>query len=54
MPASSRTARRCRRLTEACSAVLAFMHRHPIATTWGRSDLASSDMMSLEIPAPRQ
>ena len=37
-----------RRLTEACSAVLAFMHRHPISTTWGRSDLASSDMMSLE------
>ena len=24
------------------------MHRHPIAATWGRSDLASSDMMSLE------
>jgi len=22
--------------------------RHPIATTWGRSDLASSDMMSME------
>ncbi len=37
-----------RRLAEACSAVLAFMHRHPISTTWGRSDLASSDMMSLE------
>src|ERR1017187_1245441 len=37
-----------RRLTEACSAVLAFMHRHSIATTWGRADLASSDMMSLE------
>ena len=37
-----------RRLTEACSAVLAFMHRHPIAATWGRADLASSDMMSLE------
>jgi TnpA family transposase len=37
-----------RRLAEACSAVLTFMHRHPIATTWGRSDLASSDMMSLE------
>jgi TnpA family transposase len=37
-----------RRLTEACSAVLAFMHRHPVATTWGRADLASSDMMSLE------
>jgi TnpA family transposase len=37
-----------RRLTDACSAVLAFMQRHPIASTWGRSDLASSDMMSLE------
>jgi len=37
-----------RRLAEACSAVLAFMQRHPIASTWGRSDLASSDMMSLE------
>jgi len=37
-----------RRLAEACSAVLTFMHRHPIATTWGRADLASSDMMSLE------
>lgn len=24
------------------------MQRHPIATTWGRTDLASSDMMSLE------
>src|SRR5439155_20997607 len=24
------------------------MQRHPIATTWGRSDLASSDMMSME------
>jgi len=37
-----------RRLAEACSAVLAYMHRHSIAETWGRSDLASSDMMSLE------
>jgi TnpA family transposase len=37
-----------RRLAEACSAVLTFMHRHPVATTWGRADLASSDMMSLE------
>lgn len=36
------------RLAGACAAVLTFMHRHPIATTWGRSDLASSDMMSLE------
>jgi hypothetical protein len=28
--------------------VLAYLRRHPIATTWGRADLASSDMMSLE------
>src|SRR5271168_909696 len=37
-----------RRLAQACSAVLAFMHRHPISATWGRADLASSDMMSME------
>ena len=37
-----------RRLGQACQAVLEFMQRHPIATTWGRSDLASSDMMSME------
>ena len=38
-----------RRLAEASAAVLAyFMRQHPIAVTWGRSDLASSDMMSLE------
>jgi len=37
-----------RRLTEACQAVLEFMQRHAIAATWGRADLASSDMMSLE------
>ena len=30
------------------SAVLEFMQRHPSAITWGRSDLASSDMMSME------
>src|SRR3546814_7824965 len=24
------------------------MQRHPIAATWGRTDLASSDMMSME------
>ena len=36
------------RLAEACKAVLQLMHRHPIATSWGRSDLASSDMMSME------
>jgi TnpA family transposase len=37
-----------RRLAEVCTAVLSYMHRHPIAASWGRSDLASSDMMSLE------
>jgi TnpA family transposase len=37
-----------RRLALACQAVLEFMQRHAIATTWGRADLASSDMMSLE------
>ena len=37
-----------RRLGQACQAVLEFMQRHPIAITWGRSDLASSDMMSME------
>ncbi len=35
-------------LREAADAVLGFMHRHPIAVHWGRADLASSDMMSLE------
>ena len=51
-PASIRQAMRWagdeRRLAEACQAVLEFMHRHAIAATWGRADLASSDMMSLE------
>lgn len=37
-----------RKLREAADDVLAFMHRHPIAAHWGRGDLASSDMMSLE------
>ena len=37
-----------RRLGQACQAVLGFMQRHAIAATWGRSDLASSDMMSME------
>ena len=37
-----------RRLARACQAVLEFMQCHPIAATWGRTDLASSDMMSLE------
>jgi len=35
-------------LADASAAVLAFMRQHSIAVTWGRSDLASSDMMSLE------
>src|SRR3546814_6163829 len=37
-----------RRLSQACQAVLEFMQRHPIAATWWRSDLASSDMMTME------
>jgi TnpA family transposase len=37
-----------RRLGMACQAVLEFMQGHAIATTWGRSDRASSDMMSME------
>ncbi len=37
-----------RRMVQACTAVLEFMNRHPIAASWGRSDLASSEMMSLE------
>lgn len=37
-----------RKLREASDAVLQFMHHHPIAAHWGRGDLASSDMMSLE------
>src|SRR3546814_7587068 len=36
-----RWARDERRLSQACQAVLEFMQRHPIAATWGRSDLAS-------------
>jgi len=37
-----------RKQRHAADAALEFMHRHPIATHWGRADLASSDMMSLE------
>lgn len=37
-----------RRLSQACNAVLEFMQRQPIAAIWGRSDFASSDMMSME------
>lgn len=36
------------RVTEANAAVFDFMHRHAIAAHWGRPDLASADMMSLE------
>lgn len=39
-----------RRLALACQAVRAFMQRHTIAAPWGRADLASSDMLSLETP----
>jgi TnpA family transposase len=37
-----------RKLRQAADVVLEFMHRHQIAAHWGRADLASSDMMSLE------
>ncbi len=37
-----------RMLRRAADAVLEFMQEHPIAAHWGRADLASSDMMSLE------
>lgn len=37
-----------RRLGQASQAVLEIMQRQPIAATWGRADLASSDMMSME------
>jgi TnpA family transposase len=37
-----------RLLRDASDAVLAYMHRHPVAAHWGRGDLASADMMSLE------
>ncbi len=37
-----------RMLRKAADAVLEYMHEHPIAAHWGRADLASSDMMSLE------
>ena len=43
-----RWARDERRLSQACQAVLEFMQRHPIAATWGRSDLPSPDMMTME------
>jgi len=36
------------RLAQASQSVLEFMHRHPIAQSWGRADLASADMMSME------
>lgn len=37
-----------RKLRQAADAVLTYMHQHPLARHWGRADLASSDMMSLE------
>jgi len=37
-----------RRLAEASAAVLGYLRRHAISASWGRSDLASSDVMSLE------
>ena len=37
-----------RRLRQASDAVVQYLHRFEIAKHWGRSDLASSDMMSLE------
>jgi hypothetical protein len=41
-----------RMLRQAADAVLEFMPRHPIVQHWGRADLASSDMMSLETTKP--
>jgi hypothetical protein len=40
-----------RRLAEACRAVLTFMHRHAIAATWGRSDLARVASAARSAPA---
>ncbi len=37
-----------RRLRQASDAVVQYLHRFDIAKHWGRSDLASADMMSLE------
>jgi hypothetical protein len=37
-----------RTLQQAADAVLEFMRRHPIVEHWGRADLATSDMISLE------
>lgn len=36
------------RLRKANDGVFEFMHRHPITEAWGREDLASADMMSVE------
>jgi TnpA family transposase len=36
------------RLSEASSAVMQFMRRHPIVSHWGESGLASADMMTVE------
>ena len=35
-----------KRLREANATVFEYMHSHPLAACWGRSDLASADMMS--------
>src|SRR3546814_18455292 len=48
-----RWARDERRLSQACQAVLEFMPRHPIAATWGRADLASSEIMNMETTTQR-
>src|SRR5574338_651445 len=37
------------RMREIGRAVFEYMHSHPIAKHWGRADLASSDMMSLDV-----
>jgi TnpA family transposase len=39
-----------RKLRMASDAVLQYLHRFDIAANWGRGDLASSDMMSLQTP----
>lgn len=39
-----------RKLRAASDAVFQYLHRFPIALHWGKADLASSDMMSLQTP----
>ena len=36
------------RLAQANTAIVQFMHRHPVVTAWGDPGLASSDMMTIE------